>query len=218
MESLKGRESFMKIAISATGTTLDAQIDERFGRAAYILIVDTDSLDVEALDNSANISVAQGAGIQAASMVCAKGAKALLTGSCGPKAMNAFSVGKVDVYTGQQGTVREAVERFRQGGLMSSDKANVGEKYGKTGSGPGVSAIAGFQPMGVGRCMGGSGRGMGLGGGRGRGLGGRRMGMGNPVSQAQPPASKAETLDELKKQADALKSQLDDIQQKIEKL
>ena len=188
----------MKIAVSSQGTTIDAQMDERFGRAAYILIVDTDTLAVEVLDNSANISAAQGAGIQAASMVSAKGAKALLTGSCGPKAMNAFQAVNIDVYTGQSGTVREAVERFRNGGLKPVNAANVGEKYGMSGM-PGVGPSPNRSAA------------MSYGGGMG-------FGMGNPVGPVSMAPSKAETVEDLKKQAEILKPQLDAIQKKIESL
>jgi predicted Fe-Mo cluster-binding NifX family protein len=42
----------MKIAITSLGQDLNSQIDPRFGRAAYILIVDTVHNGVEAIDNS----------------------------------------------------------------------------------------------------------------------------------------------------------------------
>ena len=42
----------MKIAVTSTGQDLDSPVDPRFGRAAYILIVDADILDVEVLDNA----------------------------------------------------------------------------------------------------------------------------------------------------------------------
>ena len=33
----------MKIAVTSTGTELDSPVDPRFGRAAFILIVDSDT-------------------------------------------------------------------------------------------------------------------------------------------------------------------------------
>ena len=36
----------MKVAVTSKGTSLDSVIDPRFGRAPYILIVDTDTLDL----------------------------------------------------------------------------------------------------------------------------------------------------------------------------
>jgi len=208
----------MKIAVSSQGASLDSQIDQRFGRAAFILIVETDGMDVEVLDNSENINAAQGAGIQAASTVSGKGVDALLTGSCGPKAMTAFSATGVKVFTGQTGTVRQAVERFKQGGLQPSAEANVGEKYGAGGTG--VNSASG-QFQGGGRKMGGGcGRGMGGGGGRGMGGGGGHgMGMqgsGNFSLAGSPVVSSGqESLEALKKQAADLQQQMEEIQKKI---
>ena len=59
----------MKIAVTSQGTSLDSQVDPRFGRAAYILIVDTETFEFEVLDNKENANALKGAGIQAASMV-----------------------------------------------------------------------------------------------------------------------------------------------------
>ena len=42
----------MKIAVTSTGQNLDATVDPRFGRAAYILIVDAESLNYEFIDLS----------------------------------------------------------------------------------------------------------------------------------------------------------------------
>ncbi len=38
----------MRIAVTSTGPTLDDQVEARFGRCSYFLIVDTDSMEVEA--------------------------------------------------------------------------------------------------------------------------------------------------------------------------
>ena len=59
----------MKIAITAKGNRLDSEVDPRFGRAPYILIVDTETLAFEAVDNSDNVNAFKGAGIQAASII-----------------------------------------------------------------------------------------------------------------------------------------------------
>ena len=62
----------MKIAISASGQNLDAEVDPRFGRCQYFIIADTDTEEFEALDNS-SASAAGGAGISAAQMIVGKG-------------------------------------------------------------------------------------------------------------------------------------------------
>ncbi len=75
----------MKVAASASGPDLESAIDPRFGRCQYLTIVDTDSMEFESMPNQA-ASAAGGAGMQAAQLVVQKGAKAVLTGRCGPNA------------------------------------------------------------------------------------------------------------------------------------
>ena len=115
----------MKIAVTSQGTDLDARVDPRFGRAAYILVVDSDSNDFQVIDNNENINALKGAGIQAASNVVNSGAKVLLTGFCGPNAFRALQAGKVAVANDAEGTVRDAVRMYLDGKLTHADGANV---------------------------------------------------------------------------------------------
>ena len=75
-----------KIAFSTSGEGLDAPLDTRFGRAPRFLVYDLDTGAFEVIDNRQSLNAAQGAGIQAAETVARSGAKALVTGHCGPKA------------------------------------------------------------------------------------------------------------------------------------
>ena len=52
----------MKIVVSSTGKDLDSEIDPRFGRCAYFLLVDTDTMDHEVLDNG-NQAIGGGANV-----------------------------------------------------------------------------------------------------------------------------------------------------------
>ena len=115
----------MKLAITSQGTNLDAQVDQRFGRAAYILIVDSVNEDFKILDNNENVNAMKGAGIQAASNVVNSGAEVLLTGFCGPNAFKALQAGKVAVSNDATGTVRDAFKSYMDGKLPHSDSANV---------------------------------------------------------------------------------------------
>lgn len=99
----------MKIAVTSQGMDLDAPVDPRFGRAAYILIVDSDSLEVEVLDNATNVNAFKGAGIQAATLISDRKADLLLTGYCGPNAFKVLAAAHIRVASDIQGTVREAV-------------------------------------------------------------------------------------------------------------
>ncbi len=115
----------MKIAITSKGTDLDSLVDPRFGRAEYILVVDTDSLEFEVLDNSENTNAFKGAGIQAAAMVSDNGAEALLTGFCGPNAFKTLKMARIKVANNVTGTVRDAVKTFKEEKVSFADGANT---------------------------------------------------------------------------------------------
>ncbi|WP_457551900.1 NifB/NifX family molybdenum-iron cluster-binding protein [Desulfobacula sp.] len=114
----------MKIAVTSQGDTLDSQVDPRFGRAAYILIVDTETLEFEALDNDKNKNSFKGAGTQAAAMVCDKEVEALLTGFCGPNAFKTLEVAGIKVANDQTGRIIDVVQKFKQGNAVFADSAN----------------------------------------------------------------------------------------------
>jgi predicted Fe-Mo cluster-binding NifX family protein len=115
----------MKIAVTSTGQDLDAPVDPRFGRAAYILVVDSDTMAFEILNNAANVNAFKGAGIQAATMVSDSQAEVLLTGYCGPNAFKTLEAARIKVAGEVSGTVREAVEAFTAGRLTFESKPNV---------------------------------------------------------------------------------------------
>ncbi|MBW1901649.1 MAG: NifB/NifX family molybdenum-iron cluster-binding protein [Deltaproteobacteria bacterium] len=115
----------MKIAVTATGTDLNSDVDPRFGRAKYIIIVDSETFDFEVLDNKENVNALKGAGIQAGSMISEKGAEVLLTGFCGPNAFKTLNATNVGVANNASGSVRDAVKAYLDGKLPLSDEANV---------------------------------------------------------------------------------------------
>lgn len=116
----------MKVIVSVLGQSLDDRVDERFGRAQYLLVVDTETLAVDALDNSANFNALQGAGIGAAEAVSEHGAGAVITGHLGPKAYRALQLAGVEGYNGTGMTVRDALAAFVAGEL---DKLVEGEAH-----------------------------------------------------------------------------------------
>jgi predicted Fe-Mo cluster-binding NifX family protein len=198
----------MKIAITSTGKDLDSQVDPRFGRCAYFLIVNIDDMSFEAIDN-ASMSLGGGAGIQAGQFVASRGAKALLTGSVGPNASRTLNAAGLDVIVGVSGSIRDAVERYKSGELKATTQANVPDHFGMGSTG------------GMGSGMGsGMGGGMGRGMGRGMGMGmGRGMGMGMPAYNPEPSStSKNQDVESLRQEADALREQLNSILARIDEM
>jgi predicted Fe-Mo cluster-binding NifX family protein len=115
----------MKIAVTSTGTELEAAVDPRFGRAPYFLIVDSETFSFEVVDNNENVNALKGAGIQAARLVSEKGAGILLTGYCGPNAFKTLKAAGIRVANNASGTVREAIQAYIDGKLPLADKADV---------------------------------------------------------------------------------------------
>lgn len=115
----------MKIAVTSEGIDMDSEVDPRFGRAPYLLIIDTDTTELEAIDNSANVNAFNGAGIQAAANISEKGAAVLLTGFCGPNAFKTLQAAGIKVIQDVKGNVRDAVEAFKTGKLSHSESPNV---------------------------------------------------------------------------------------------
>ena len=115
----------MKIAVPAQDGNLDAKIDAHFGRAACFVVVDPDTLEFTAADNKQNLQALAGAGIQAAQIVANHGADVVLASNCGPKAFTTLKAADIEVFTGLDGTVREAVSRYKNGELKPADGANV---------------------------------------------------------------------------------------------
>jgi predicted Fe-Mo cluster-binding NifX family protein len=145
----------MKIGVSSNGKDLNAQVDQRFGRCDFFIIIQTDDMSFDVFENE-NKSLTGGAGIKCATFLDSKGVEVVLTGNCGPNAENVFSESGIHLITGQSGVVKEVVEKY-----IKDKKANPADTVKQSN----------VQPQGKGRCMGGTGRGQGRGQGRGRGMG-----------------------------------------------
>ena len=115
----------MKVAVSASGPTLDDAVDPRFGRAPYLLIVDTETLEFETVANQINLQSAQGAGIQTAALVARYKPAVVMTGHCGPKAFQTLQAAGIKVIVEVDGTIRQAVEQYRTGKLNPARGPNV---------------------------------------------------------------------------------------------
>ena len=115
----------MRVAVTCQEENLDAEVDPRFGRAPKFLVIDTDTLSFDVVENKQTLDLPQGAGIQAAQNVLAYHPDAVLTGNCGPKAFRVLRSAGVDVVVGVKGTIRDAVQAYTAGEYTAADRANV---------------------------------------------------------------------------------------------
>ena len=134
----------MKIAISSMGTDLDAQVDPRFGRCAYFIIVNTNDMSFEVFDNE-SIASGGGAGIESARLVASKGARVTVSGNVGSNAVRALSAAGIEIYLANTGTIREVIEKYIRGYLALVQLPNVPERRGSVGR------TANGRGMGMGR-------------------------------------------------------------------
>jgi predicted Fe-Mo cluster-binding NifX family protein len=107
----------MKLIITTSSADIDGRVDSRFGRAAYFVIVDTDTLEWQALLNPA-VNASGGAGIRAAQFVADQDCDAVVSGDFGPNAYNALKTAEVPMYfLGACSTPREVIKYFKKGQL-----------------------------------------------------------------------------------------------------
>jgi predicted Fe-Mo cluster-binding NifX family protein len=103
-----------KIAITAQGDHLEAEVDPSFGRCAYFIIIEPQTMNFRAYPNP-NRELAQGAGIKSAQFLAQQGVRAVLTGECGPKASQVLAASGIQIITGASGPVRQALNSIYPG-------------------------------------------------------------------------------------------------------
>lgn len=119
----------MKICITSIENTLDSMTDPRFGRCQFFLIIDTETMALEAIKND-SLEASGGAGIQAGQLMISKEVKAVLTGNIGPNAEQVLSAAQIEIFTGINGSVKDVIEQYKQGRYQKASAPSVGSKFG----------------------------------------------------------------------------------------
>ncbi len=122
----------MKVAISTTGTNLNAPVGTIFGRCQYFIIVDLDTMKFDVIENP-NIELMTKAGIKSGTMIADRGTQVVLTGNIGPNAFNTLSTAGVQVIVGVSGTVKEAIQQLISRQLPSAISETVPEYFSVKG-------------------------------------------------------------------------------------
>lgn len=115
----------MRIAVTAADNNSDSLLDQRFGRAKYFVIYDTEKNEYSFVNNKQNLNAEQGAGIQAAQTVVQVNVDAVITGHTGPKAFNVLGLAGVKIYYSDAPSVKEALQQFKNGMLSPATGADV---------------------------------------------------------------------------------------------
>ena len=120
----------MKVAVSATGDELESQLDRRFGRCAFFVIVDPETHEFETIQNVSR-GASGGAGVKAAQTLSDSEVDALITGNVGPNAFNALTEAGIDIFTGVSGTVKDAIDKYNDGELSQTNEPTAAGGSGK---------------------------------------------------------------------------------------
>jgi predicted Fe-Mo cluster-binding NifX family protein len=107
----------MKIILTASTPSIDSNVDPRFGRGAYLIVVDPDSMEWQAHPNP-GVSASGGAGSLVAQFAAKQQVKSVISGDFGPNAYSALEAAGIDMYLfGESINVKEAIEYFKAGQL-----------------------------------------------------------------------------------------------------
>lgn len=119
----------MKVAVTSEGYNLEANTSPVFGRCPVYLLVDTESMEFEALENPA-AGASGGAGVQAAQFIANQQVGAVISGNVGPNAFQVLDSASIPVYLFEGGKVREAMKAYNEGTLSRASRATAPEHAG----------------------------------------------------------------------------------------
>ena len=115
----------MKIAIPADEKNIDTEVCVSFGRAPYFVIYDTETKEVDYIENTA-ANAKGGAGIKAAQIVVDTGAEVLLTPRCGENAADVIANADIKIFKTMKGTIEENIKDFQEGVLVPLEEIHEG--------------------------------------------------------------------------------------------
>ena len=123
----------MKIIVTATAPEIEAPVDSRFGRGAYFVVVDAETMHWQAHANQ-GVDAAGGAGSQAAQFAAQQDAEAIISGDFGPNAYIALAAAEIKMYLlGASKTVQEAAANFAAGKLEQVNAPTGAGHHGSHG-------------------------------------------------------------------------------------
>ena len=111
----------MKLCFTAQGATLDSPSEDRFGRAPYFIVVESEDGSFEAIKNP-YADGGGGVGPKAAQVLIENNVKALVSGQVGGNAREVLAAAGIAMYTYRAGgSVKDAFDQFTKNTLVRSE-------------------------------------------------------------------------------------------------
>lgn len=115
----------MKIAVSASGKSLEDSLNQRLGRCEYFLIYDSNDNSTNVLENTGRLATGA-AGIATARLLSDQGVDVIITGNVGPNAFTALQAAGIRVYTSAVEKIKDVLQSYQAGELIEIQAPNVG--------------------------------------------------------------------------------------------
>lgn len=111
----------MKIAIGLEENNYNSQVDRRFGRASFFILIDSITNNYEIIENEAK-DEPTGAGLKVVKNLVNLGVDEIIAGEIGPKAAILIEEFNIPVYKlGELKKVNEVMENYREKRLEKFD-------------------------------------------------------------------------------------------------
>ena len=127
---IKERIEKVRIAVTAQDKELSSGIDLRFGRAKWLIVIDTETNDFQAYDNIVNLNAPQGAGIQTGQNIANLEVEAVITGNIGPNAFKTLRAAGIKIFLAEQQMVQKAIDLIKETGKASASHLQRGLRVG----------------------------------------------------------------------------------------
>ena len=125
----------MKVSVPSMGEKgLDEQVGEHFGRVPTYTIVDTETDEVQIIQNTTMHMGGQG---YPPDMLSEHGVNVMICGGLGRRAITMFEEMGIMVYIGAHGTVKDAIRMWQDGQLQAATDENACEQHAFRGEGVG---------------------------------------------------------------------------------
>ena len=101
-------------------------IGQHFGRVPYFVIVDMEKKDISFIDNTSEHFGGPG---KPPEILASNKVEIMLCSGLGPRAIHLFESYGIEVFVGASGTVRNVIERWKNGNLREATDANACKEH-----------------------------------------------------------------------------------------